>query len=30
MRPDVWPVGDMALQAAAHSIKGAGVAARPL
>lgn len=22
MRPDVWPVGDIALQAAAHSIKG--------
>lgn len=22
MRPDIWPVGDIALQAAAHSIKG--------
>ena len=22
MRPDVWPVGDIALQAAAHGIKG--------
>ena len=22
MRPDVWPVGDIALQAAAHEIKG--------
>lgn len=27
MRPDVWPVGDIALQAAAHGIKG--LAARP-
>ena len=27
MRPDVWPVGDIALQAAAHSIKG--LEARP-
>lgn len=27
MRPDVWPVGDIALQAAAHGIKG--LTARP-
>lgn len=27
MRPDVWPVGDVALQAAAHEVKG--LASRP-